>query len=103
MPCYDHRDDNHTSNYREELLSKERKFLEAIACMLMKHVSDGQLTKQDFKNAGVTREAVDAWWNKHRAADAERIAREKEAARIEKIRISAINKLTKDEREALGL
>ena len=101
MPCYDHRD--YDTNHAYDYTAKRLAFFEAIACMLMKHVSDGQLTKQDFKNAGVTREAVDTWWKKHREEDARRIAQENEAARIEKIRISAINKLTKDEREALGL
>lgn len=103
MPCYDGPDNS--SNYRSdvEFYSKKMNFFEAVACMLMKHVSDGQLTKQDYKNAGVTREAVDAWWKQHREEDAKRIAEEKEEARIEKIRTKAINKLTKDEREALGL
>ena len=101
MPCYDHRD--YDTNHAYDYTARRLAFFEAIACMLMKHVSDGQLTKQDFKNAGVTREAVDAWWKKHRAADAERITREKEAARIDKLKVTARNKLTKDEREALGL
>ena len=103
MPCYDGGEDRYTSGHLVDYTARRLAFFEAVACMLMKHVSDGQLTKQDYKNAGVTREAVDAWWKQHREEDAIRFAEEKEEARIEKIRTNAINKLTKDERFALGL
>lgn len=43
------------------------------------------------------------WWRKHQEQDAARQAREEHKKRMKKVADRAYNKLTKEEREALGL
>jgi len=43
------------------------------------------------------------WWETHKAADAARIAKEKEKLEKDELRKQALSKLTKQEKEALGL
>lgn len=103
MPCYD----GHESvivEYREDPnTAKKLEWAEAALCMLLKHVTEGQLTKQDFKNAGITRAQLDVWWKEHKAKDEARLAREAEARKLERSKLAALNKLTMEERKLLGL
>ena len=43
------------------------------------------------------------WWETHQAADAARIAKEKEQVRLSSLKCQALDKLTDEEIEALGL
>ena len=65
------------------------------------------LNNADWKEAGVTRAAVAAWWKQHKAADRARKASEErqraEAERQSMLKASGLNKLTPAERIALGL
>ena len=43
------------------------------------------------------------WWDEHKKSDLERLAKEKEEALSKDARVSALEKLTSDERRALGV
>lgn len=105
MPCYDGRENIHTIvEYRKDPNTvKKLEWAEAALCMLMKHIAEGQLTKQDFKNAGITRAQLADWWKAHKAKDDARLAKEAAAAKAERDKLAALNKLTMEERKLLGL
>jgi hypothetical protein len=64
---------------------------------------DGLLDVIDWKEAGVKRKTVEAWWKRHKAEDAARLARESAERRKAELRKVAIGKLTAEELEVLGI
>lgn len=55
----------------------------------------------DAQEAGVTWDQVDVWWQDHLEKD--RLRRQQEALEREAVRRKVLSKLTKEEREILGL
>jgi hypothetical protein len=84
---------------------------EAVLCGILTaagkgiHVAGptGLLDNIDWKEAGVKRGHVEAWWKRHKAEDAARLARESAERRKAELRKVAIGKLTAEELEALGI
>jgi hypothetical protein len=79
-------------------------------CAVMKKLTNEQIEKllnyylascEAYSNGCGARDLAD-WWNTHQKLDAERERKEKEEKRIAALRKSALKKLTKAEREALG-
>lgn len=119
MPCYD-------GGYQYEA-PQPRKYngltgeqLEAALCGVMTVLEDAgkigglgvvsvpeALSRVDWKEAGITRAAVAAWWKSHKAADkARRESEERKRADAERqamLKASALSKLTPAERNALGI
>lgn len=120
MPCYDARDHEPVQPRLYHGLTAEQ--LEAVLCGLMtvledagtvggvplsaNHIADA-LGRVDWAEAGVTRKQATDWWKAHKAADKARRDREarirEEAERKERLKASALSKLTPAERIALGL
>ena len=73
-------------------------------CEVMKKLTNKQIEKllNTQSNHDLARDLAD-WWNRHQSLDAERERKEKEEKRIHGLRKSALKKLTKAERQALGL
>lgn len=61
------------------------------------------LDEVDWKEAGVKRVHVEKWWEAHQKEDEARRKREAEKREKDRLRQSAIKKLTDEERKALGL
>jgi hypothetical protein len=84
---------------------------EAVLCGILTaagkgiHVAGptGLLDNIDWKEAGVKRKTVEAWWKRHKAEDAARLARESAERRKAELRLTAISKLSPDELAALGI
>jgi len=57
----------------------------------------------DWQEAGITPQWLRAWWEKHKAEDAERLAREDRQEERAAARRAAMAKLSPDERAALGI
>ena len=96
MPCRSYEDDDYVSN--PKVL---RDKLARIACKALTHIEemdDGGLEKLILQEPEIAE-----WWSAHKEAD--RKAKEKEQAIEEKKRLreSALSKLTKEERAALGI
>ena len=61
------------------------------------------LDEVDWEEVGVKRAHVVNWWKAHQKEDENRRKREAERREKERLRQSAIEKLTDEERKALGL
>ena len=61
------------------------------------------LSNVDWKEVGVKRGAVEAWWKKHKAEYAARLAREAAEQYKAKLKASALAKLSEEEKAALGI
>jgi hypothetical protein len=61
------------------------------------------LNAVDWKEAGIARKSVEAWWKSHKKEDAVRRAREAAAKRKDDLRKIAIGKLSPEELEVLGI
>jgi len=109
MPCSDGGYSDEVRVSRDEV--QEHTMLEAAMCgiltVLAKNDSNNDLDyffkNVDWKEAGVKRKTLEMWWRKHKKQDEERRAREAAARNKEQLKASAINKLTAEERAALGL
>lgn len=89
MPCRD----DYPPNYVSESSAKEHQILTRAACDFCKHI--------ELAGGSIPR-YLSAWWIEHKREDAARIAREEQARQKRQAKISALNKLTPAEREALG-
>jgi hypothetical protein len=107
MPCTD--GGVHYPPSREEVLDEKAP---AMLCAIMSAISNGEnipitldrvLRHVNWKEAGVTRAEFDEWWKLHQRRDAARRAREAADAKAAALRKKAASKLTKAEREALGV
>lgn len=102
MPCRDYESDSWSSidNSRElAQLKKQADKLARIACKAMTALEESG--KEDFLLLGD--DEVREWWMAHKEADRKEKARVAELQRREAIRQEALNKLSDEEKELLGL
>ena len=80
--------------------------LKGVLCGILSTFDADQLetalTGVNWKEAGVTRAQFDAWWENHQVQDAQRRRWEQEEVRKKRLRASALKKLSRAEREAIG-
>ncbi len=97
MPCSDGSQPVHISQ-NETIISREaeadRHLTARLACEY--------LTKLDAAGEPIPQWAK-VWWNKHQAHDRVRVAEEKRQAELQRLRDSALSKLSAKEKAALGL
>jgi hypothetical protein len=104
MPC-------RTEETYEERAERRRKTVDvpiAFLCGLLtvlenEDVVDLWLREIDWKEAGITKKEALEWWKEHKAEDELRRKREAKERKENELRISAMSKLTPEERQALGL
>ena len=115
MPCRDYYDDHPQAYFKdvtEPALKKQISFAESALCQVLaalKHVDSLVETiapKQgdfydwiNFKEAGITKTQLVKWHKDHKALD----DKHREAERKEKLRKIALDKLSAEERELLGI
>jgi len=88
----------------EEILARKvPAMLCAVWSSLTPHQQSNALAKIDWNEAGVTMKEFTRWWKLHSDEDKRRRAREAEAQRRERLRDKALEKLTPEERRALGV
>ena len=101
MPCqsYDSIWASESSDVEVRKIKREADKLARIACRALEALTEAGQADFLLLKDDETRE----WWAAHQEAD--RKAREKEAARIrrEELKAAALSKLTQEEREALGI
>lgn len=98
MPCYDSR-----SDYFIREIQIENPKIAAALCALLSVGGTTLLDKVDWREAGIDRDYVEGWWKNHKAKDAARKAREAEVRHTNKLKATAIGKLTIEEQRVLGL
>lgn len=108
MPCTD----GGPSPSEEARFERQRAdWFKATLCGIFTHLEaqpiegllNDLLDNLDYEEMGVTREEVQAWWHKHKLADKRRRAEEARKKRAEEARKRGLEKLTTEERQALGL
>jgi hypothetical protein len=72
-------------------------------CNLIRSLPEETLDKIMYDGRNPTARKLADWWERHQKADAERIAKEKQEAYEEELRINALSKLSAEEIKALGL
>lgn len=108
MPCIVTEDEK-AYHRREAARRRKDEHIPAAALCGILHAleSDGKLEEIlrtiDYKEAGVARRDLEAWYLNHKREDAKRRAREKAEANRKALVKSARAKLTPEERKALGL
>jgi hypothetical protein len=103
MPCFDYGGSNRSWDAGEiEALTRKINRLEAMLCAVIS-VSPDIIDRIDENESGIKKAMLKVWWKDHQAEDERRRKREREAAERERIRKSALNKLTPAERKLLGL
>lgn len=68
-----------------------------LLCSLFRHIEDS-----DFHMDTLSKSHAE-WWKQHKVADAKRRKAEEKAKRLKALKESALSKLTKEEKSALGL
>lgn len=109
MPCSDGGYNDEVRVSRDDV--REHDMLEAAMCgilTVLESSASGQsldylLSYVDWKEAGIKRKTLETWWRKHKKQDEERRAREAAALNKEQLKARAMEKLTVEERAALGL
>lgn len=81
---------------------------EAVLCGILSEIEfsdelDHFLGAVDWKEVGVSRKMVEAWWEAHKKEDERRRAKEAKEREKEERRKAALAKLTAEDRKALGL
>lgn len=115
MPC---RDDWGPTPTKETRHGLDIAAFEATLCGVLTAIEKGDIVGRtmaiaggidsvmdviDWKEAGVKRGHVEAWWKRHKKEDETRRAREAAEKRKADLRKIAIGKLSPDELEALGI
>ena len=72
-------------------------------CSLLRSLPDDELDRYVYNAKDATSRKLADWWEEHLAADRVREKQEAAAKRSAKLRASAASKLTKAERQELGL
>ena len=111
MPCRTDGWDEPVKPRKETRHGMDIADFEAVLCGILTAASEGILVGRvdglmdvvDWKEAGVSRKTVEAWWKRHQKEDADRRAREAAEQRRTALKQSALKKLTAEERAALGL
>lgn len=101
MPC------SGGPSYEEELEIKY-KAIQAMLCGIVSALEENDalpriLRAVDWEEAGVSRAEFQTWWRQHKLNDRQRKEEEKRAKQRKQVRARALQKLTWQEREALGL
>ena len=100
MPCRDYDSDSwSTPSTENRKLKEQADMLARIACKAMTALEENEL--EDFLL--LKDDEVRAWWLKHKEADRKEKARIAEQERRERIKADALNRLTDEEKEVLGL
>lgn len=97
MPCYDSRDDD----YNRELATRNE-FFKAALCGILSTGSD-VLSKVNWKETGIARKDVEAWFAQHQREDAAKKKRQADIRRTEVVKQNAILKLSPEELKALNI
>ena len=107
MPCYDA---GYTAKELRGFDQEKIKFLESCLCAVLTSIGKQQsnierklLKDIDWEEAGISEADLIRWWRDHQYADSCRKELEKKKQRQNELKTSGINKLTAEEREALGL
>lgn len=100
MPCYDPSADDE----ERARVARERAFFRSALCAVLS-LDESVIERIDEQETGVAKEDLRAWWERHKASDAarrerEREAREAEAARLARVR-ELIGPLSAGDRELL--
>lgn len=103
MPCLS--DPGQDAYYREQ---QNNEFAKAALCAVLAALSaQGRmnivLEGIDWKEAGLAKSDLFAWWEHHQKLDAKRRAHEQAEREGEALKRSALEKLSVAERKALGL
>lgn len=96
MPCRSEWPEDTSYRYKVEMDRATR-----IACELAKKLEQGA-NPVTIAVPWFSKETSD-WWKKHKESDARRLEAEAKAMRIRTIKEQALNKLSREERRALGL
>lgn len=123
MPCRDFYDDYPEAYYGPKIQSKDEEieklkkkvsFAESALCLALNtleqvllgvrkdfddEIKTNPFDVMDMEEAGITRKDLEKWWKKHKKLDEKHRAKEKK----EQLRKQALDKLTTEERKALGL
>jgi hypothetical protein len=99
MPCSDNYPPAFYGDHRHTRVTQENAKLSTLLCEAC--------TAIDAANAAgaqiVRSHALLQWWSDHKALDAERIKREEAEARRQALRVALLKKLSREEKDALGL
>lgn len=100
MPCSDGGPSN------EQV--RDQRNIPAMLCALATALEDSGLLDSvletvDYNEGGITRQWFDYWWADHKVEDQRRRAQERERKEAIIRRAAALNKLTPEERAALGV
>lgn len=116
MPCRDYYDDNPSAYYADTIngLKKQVSFAESALCQVLaafeKHNTldpkddrVSMLDLIDYKEAGIKRQELEAWWVEHKRKDEASRAAAAEKKRVAAVKRAALAKLNAEERKALGI
>lgn len=101
MPCF--------GGGQMEEDTREGQCIEAALCGILSFIeSSGELASSflvsvNWKEAGVTQQWVEGWWEAHKEKDKRRRVYEEAERKRALVRLEAIQKLTPEERAALGI
>ena len=104
MPC---RDDYPAIDYAAEA-KRSLKDREAMLCAVLR-VLEGNKTLGnvidaiDWRTAGVSKMRLLTWWESHKEADRLRLLREKAENELKAKKTAALKKLTREEKDLLGI
>lgn len=99
MPCRDYESDSWDYSSEARKLKKQADKLARIACKAMEALEE--LEQEDFLL--LKDDEVREWWNAHKEADRKEKARVAEQQRREAVKQEALNRLSQEEKELLGL
>jgi hypothetical protein len=105
MPCRDYYDDHPEQYYADTVrdLRKQISFAESALCAALRHIEKAyDADPVDYigcDDAGINRTELKSWYKKHKALDTKHRAEEKKRL----LRQQALEKLTPEERAALGV
>lgn len=99
MPCRDYESDSWDHSSENRKLKQQADKLARIACKAMQALEE--LEQEDFLL--LKDDEVREWWTAHKEADRKERARVAELQRREAVKQEALNKLSAEEKELLGL
>ena len=102
MPCRDYDDDYRVRETLDENDRRNKVKLDKVTrllCEALKKVEGTAIETEVLLKGGELAE----WWVEHKKQDAKRLAAEAEKRRKTRVKRAALKKLTKEERQLLGL
>lgn len=104
MPCRDWEDDRTAIVTERKENDKLTKMLCTVLSTLESENELGHFAELfDYKEGGITREELFAWWKAHKEEDAARREQIRKARELQEKRKAALAKLSKEERKLLGV